>query len=1177
MKLVCNLIIFIVILTLTSCAQKDSDGSKLVSGGSEGAASTNLNEVSGNPSPPSPPPPTPFSLLTVPIENEFINLNDDSATYPVSGDCYGEGRTVSIFINSNPASSPVGFICSSGNFTGTIDVTGLSEGTLSFHSSILDDDSNPVVSDSFNVEKDITAPTINLTNPPHNSKITSLNDSATFTIDGTCSENSQTVNIQINDSDANGQIGFNCDGSNFTGTIDTTGEPDSSLSFTAIIVDTAGNSTSSAINVIQKDAFAPVVAITSPIDSGSINQGSNSATYSVTGTCNKNADPVSITVNSNPAANPVGFICDGSSFAGTIDVTGLAEGPLVFKASMQDIDNNLFESSDINVTKDTTAPSFVYDPTGVVNLANKNNYVISGTCSEDGATLTINLGGVVNNPSCSGGIWTTNSWDVSAVSDGAGQVITGSIMDAAGNSSTPLNSSTTKDTIIPTVSITSYPDITAANETNYTLVGTCSENGNTVDIMVGTLSFSTTCSSEAWISNGNDVSSLPDNANTLVTADISDNVNNDAIQATQTVDKTTSVPLVSILSSPDIDQSNQTAYTVSGGCSENGRIVDVNIGAINVTPNCTSGSWSIGAIDVSALPDNPTLSITADHDNDMGTPATQASATVNKDTTIPTVTITNPPDINVNNHTAYTVSGTCSENGQAVDISIGTQNYSPICSSGAWLSGPNNISSQPDNPSLLITADHQNGGGTPANQAIAYVDKSTTTPTVSGLSVPATYSSSLDLDWSLEDPGGFTIDDYIIQYREVGSPTWLTFDDGVSTETNATVTGLASSTNYEFQVSVMYDTTNQSVWSNVAEGETQPDNPIFTPLHSMNVGGATTSSVVAHEDDTDVLLNGVALVTLNAGENHVFTSTQYDIIEADKPIYTAGRKGSGGDNQKGNIVWNNAGWAGKTFSFNALRNNPQQLNVFAFENATIEVKQGGTVLASTTLTENTGGNLSWSQYGSYQIVSTGTILAFHYSGSGGIIVDPKPILPGHTELIGIPSREGRLTVLEDGTNYTILHSDSTTSNGSLNRNQYKYFAPQGTIGLFQEESVLITADKKISASSFADSNGYCATSFLPTNLMKHNYVINVASSYVAFASLEAGTIDVINNIGTVVETLTLARSGSDPNAPYKARRDTSSNAGYRFISTVPAAAFYHPSTDTGAAVNDETVLYGYDP
>ena len=121
----------------------------------------------------------------------------------------------------------------------------------------------------------------------------------------------------------------------------------------------------------------------------------------------------------------------------------------------------------------------------------------------------------------------------------------------------------------------------------------------------------------------------------------------------------------------------------------------------------------------------------------------------------------------------------------------------------------------------------------------------------------------------------------------------------------------------------------------------------------------------------------------------------------------------------------------------------------------------------------------------------------------------------------------------------------------------------------------ISSDKNIAGASFADTNGGAASPFMPTNLMKKNYSLNASADYVAFASKEAGTIVVKDDSDTVIETLTLVRSGANPNAPYKARRGTTTE-GYRFFATVPVAAWYQPNSDTGSGDQDETIMYGTD-
>ena len=719
------------------------------------------------------------------------------------------------------------------------------------------------------------------------------------------------------------------------------------------------------------------------------------------------------------------------------------------------------------------------------------------------------------------------------------------------------------------VTIDSPANITSANASNYTLTGTCSENGQNVVLSIDSSPLTVTCNSSSWFSGVLDLSSHADNASFTITANHSDIYGYPATTATAIISKDTATPIVTINTPTQITSSNETNYTLTGTCTDNGIIVDIFIDSLNIQPNCSGGAWSTGILDVSSLSEG-TLSITADHNG-----ATQASSSVLKDTLSPEVTLSTPPNISLGNELSYLLSGTCSENSTNVDLDIGGITLSVSCSSNSWSSGSIDVSSLSDG-SIVITVDHST-----APQVSTTVSKNTSTPSISSLSAPSSLSSSIDLNWTLNDPGGFSIDDYEIQYKSSGSSTWLSFSDGVSTNLYATVNSLAASSSYELRVRVVYDTSNYSDWSQTTTGTTQPDDPLFSsPYAVMNVGGATSTSVVAMYDNTNVTLNGVAIAgsPLSKGVKVTITTAQFDVLDADKPIYAAGILGSGADGSKANIVWNSVGWAGKAFSFNATRANPQNLHVYATENTTITVKQGSTVLDTITLTAGSGGTLSWSVYGSYQVSSSGSMLAYHMSGSGTTRYDPKPIMPGYTEMIGFPSASMRLTTMTDSTSYQLYHSDSTLSSGTLDKQNVKTISPQGTSSLYQSESLLIKSNQKISGASFADSNGLCASPFLPTNLMKTRYIINVDASYVAFASKQAGTIDVYApadtiGVSTPVQTLTLSNSGGDSQAPFKARLGTTTS-GYRFVSSVPMAAWYHPSVDDGSAKNDETILIG---
>jgi hypothetical protein len=47
-------------------------------------------------------------------------------------------------------------------------------------------------------------------------------------------------------------------------------------------------------------------------------------------------------------------------------------------------------------------------------------------------------------------------------------------------------------------------------------------------------------------------------------------------------------PTLSITSAPSIAIANVASYILEGACSENGRLVNVNVGGVSATPSCTS-------------------------------------------------------------------------------------------------------------------------------------------------------------------------------------------------------------------------------------------------------------------------------------------------------------------------------------------------------------------------------------------------------------------------------------------------------------------------------------------------------------------------------------------------------------------------------------------------------------
>lgn len=98
-----------------------------------------------------------------------------------------------------------------------------------------------------------------------------------------------------------------------------------------------------------------------------------------------------------------------------------------------------------------------------------------------------------------------------------------------------------------------------------------------------------------------------------------------------------------------------------------------------------------------------------------------------------------------------------------------------------------------------VSALTQEGTGTASSTITSYA--ASNPGAITGLASPSHTETSATLTWAAPiDDGGRTITDYIIEYKTVAATAWLTFADGVSSLTSATVTGLIRSTSYNFRV-----------------------------------------------------------------------------------------------------------------------------------------------------------------------------------------------------------------------------------------------------------------------------------------------------------------------------------------------------------------------------------------
>ena len=279
-------------------------------------------------------------------------------------------------------------------------------------------------------------------------------------------------------------------------------------------------------------------------------------------------------------------------------------------------------------------------------------------------------------------------------------------------------------TNLDTLSITAPANASSYNATaaNFNLTGTCSQDSAPLNFTInGSLSNSATCASNNF-SFATTISSLAQGANTLT---VTSSLTGSSASISIIYDSVT--PTLTYGTFSVINSLNQGSYTFSGTCSEDGNISGT-LGTIAISANCSSGSFSTGAVDLSSRPDGnltASLSITDTAGNASG----NFNDTVLKETVPPTITLDPTVEINDSNQSSYSLSGTCDEDGTLTG-SFGALALSGNCSSGAFTLGPLNLSSESDGPvplSITVT----DGNGNPSNTISTTVAKDTNHPTVS--------------------------------------------------------------------------------------------------------------------------------------------------------------------------------------------------------------------------------------------------------------------------------------------------------------------------------------------------------------------------------------------------------------------------------------------------------------
>ncbi len=336
--------------------------------------------------------------------------------------------------------------------------------------------------------------------------------------------------------------------------------------------------------------------------------------------------------------------------------------------------------------------------------------------------------------------------------------------------------------------------------------------------------------------------------------------------------------------------------------------------------------------------------------------------------------------------------------------------------------------------------------------------------------------------------------------------------------------------------------------------------------------------VVSYADNNTITLDGGEVI-LNNREQGTILGTNVilgDLLYSNAPV------SSGTTSTGDGAPLTPLAFKGKTFVVGIARYNPVYFDIYALDDARIEVWVNVTGYGGWKLVDNftlsAGSAVSKSYTGApdtdvgientYLINSTGDIIVFMRED----LDDYMPLAPASTELYLVPSNYLELVALENNTNVTIYFSDGTSTSLLLNAGQPWTSAALGSDGL--APAARVVANKPVFAYQIADSDGTEATPGLPRRLMDYYFVFPQDAEYfvVATPAGEVTTCSLYNNSDELVNTWTVTPAGDYPGKiGYGTGQDGTIYvlAGYKLVCNNSVYVYYEE------AVNDaETLLYG---
>ncbi|MEE8575039.1 MAG: Ig-like domain-containing protein, partial [Thermodesulfobacteriota bacterium] len=462
--------------------------------------------------------------------------------------------------------------------------------------------------------------------------------------------------------------------------------------------------------------------------------------------------------------------------------------------------------------------------------------IVSFTCSDSTSGVT----------SCSS--------PVTISTEGAGQVITGTATDVAGNTATA-SVTINLDKTAPGISVTSPTDGAVLADSPIEVTGTIDDNTASVSVNGA----SATVTAGSFTTSG---IALVDGSNTITIAATDDAGNESTTLVAVTYQSDSTAPVVSIDAPADGSTVASGPVTVSGTVDDDSATVDVN----GISATVSAGAFT--ATGVTLAEGANTITATA---TDVAGNSSSALVSVSLDSTAPVVSIDSPSHGSAFASGPITVTGSIDDNSASVNVN----GISASVSAGVFTATGIGLTEG----SNTITATATDGLGNSSSATIS-VSLDSTAPVIS---ITSPTDGSITTDSSVTVSG--TVDDNSASITVNGvtatvsagtfTATGVTLAEGANTITATATDGAGNSSSSS--ISITLDTSAPAI------SITSPTGGSTTTASSITVTGTVD------DNSASVTVNGVT-ATVSAG---TFTATGVALAEGANTITATATDGAG--------------------------------------------------------------------------------------------------------------------------------------------------------------------------------------------------------------------------------------------------------------------------------------------